>query len=454
MVKFFKNHKIEFFIFLLALLARILLFYVNLEANDGNFEETIHGGDWYFEVSKNLVLGNGFSIDGLSPSPIHVPLYPFFLALSLLLFGGYKFAVASQIIIGALIPLIGRRVSLKLIPSEKVGIWVGIVLALEPSFVLFPSIFVTETLFIFFFLLFALSFISYLEKNDTRPLLLSSFLLGISALIKTAVQFFPVFLIPFTWWFLRKRLPLKKLVVHNVLFISIFLLLLSPWVYRNYKEFGVPGMTIMPTFNFYAILVPSVLAIENNTNFASEQISFINDRGIDMKTLTFATAPEFNREALGVVIKHPKALMKVLAINALTFFTHDGTLTVLQNAGITPESYLSKPAIMLLLSSPVEFFKTVSKYASTSFILVLVMRLFWVLLAISFLAGNFMLARKRKITAPIAFALVAVLYFVVTTLSNGLSANARFRMPVDTIILALAAYPFFALKKDNLDFLK
>ncbi|MBU2263320.1 glycosyltransferase family 39 protein [Patescibacteria group bacterium] len=452
MVKFFKNHKIEFFIFLLALLARILLFYINLEANGGNFENTIHGGDWYFEVSKNLFLGNGFSIDGLSPSPIHVPLYPLFLALSLWFFGSYKFAVASQIIIGALIPLIGRRVSLKLIPSEKVGIWVGIVLALEPSFILFSSIFITETLFISFFLLFAFSFISYLEKNDTRSLLLSSFLLGISALTKTAVQFFPVFLIPLAWWFLRKRLPLKKLVVHGALFISIFLLLLSPWVYRNYKEFGVPGMTIMPTFNFYAILVPSVLAIENNTDFASGQKSFINDRGIDMKTLTFATAPEFNKEALDVVIKYPEALMKVLAINALTFFTHDGMLTVLQNAGITPEAYLSKPAIMLLLSSPIEFFKTVSKYASTSFILVLVMRLFWVLLTISFLIGSFMLARKRKITASIAFALVAVLYFAITTLSNGLSANARFRMPVDPIILALAAYPFLAFKKDNLDF--
>ena len=346
----------------------------------------------------------------------------------------------------------GRKLSLKLISSEKIALFVGVVLALEPNFMLFSSIFFTETLFIFLFLLFILSFISYLEKGSTKLLVLSSFLLGISALTKTVVQFFPLFLVPLAWWFLRKHIPLKKLILHTFLFVSIFLLVLSPWLYRNYKVFGTPGMTIMPSFNLYFTFVPSVLALHNNTSFSSESHALINSPGAHSEILTFATAPQFNKEALEIISQYPKEVLEVVAINIVTFFTHDGMLTVLQNAGITPEVSLSKPAIMLLVSSPVEFMKTVSTYIMSPFVLVLIMRLFWIAVTVFFLIGCVRLLRKRKITAPITLVLIIVLYFTITTPTNGLTANARFRMPVVPIILTIAAYPFLRERKNKTDF--
>lgn len=446
MLNFLKNYKIDISIFLLAITGRVLLFLVNLKAQGGNFVETVRGSDWYYEVSQNLYLGNGFSIDGVSPSPMQVPIYPLFLATSLFLFGSYKFAVMLQIFLGSIIPVLARHVSLRLIPHSGVALFVGLVIALEPNFVLLSSIFFTETLFIFLFLLFVLSFISYLEKGETKWLCISAIILGISTLVKTTPQFFPIFLIPITWWFLRKNIPPKKLLFQGILFISIFFIILFPWLYRNYKEFGTPGMTIMPTLNLYATLVPSVLSTQNGTTFNEARDSFIKDSSLELKNLTFANAEEFNKEAMETLLMYPKALIEVGAINVLTFFTHDGMLTVLENAGIRPESYPPKSAITLLFSSPVEFLKVVKSYLASPFILVLIMRLLWVFVFVMFLCGTFKLYSDKKLTAGIILGLVLVFYFALTTASNGLTVNARFRMPIEPILLAIAAYPFIRNK--------
>lgn len=429
------------------MIARIFLLCVNLDAGGNNFENTIRGADGYFEVSQNLYAGNGFSMDGVSPSPIHVPFYPFFLTLSLFLFGNYIFAVVMQIIIGAFIPLLAMRLSFKLLYSRGIAVFAGFFIALEPNFILFSFIFFTETLFIFFFLLALLVFIRYLERGQVSWLLLSAALLGGASLIKTVTQFFPLFLLPIMWYFSRKRLAYKTFFAHSVVFLGFFAIILSPWVYRNYHEFGAPGMTIMPSLNLYATLVPSVLAVEQGIGFEEARTRFINDRQVDVSKLTLVTAPEFNKEAFEVLKKYPLSFAKVVAINMLTFFTHDGMLTVLGNAGFTPKETLSRPAITLLFDSPKDFLKTISVHISSPFVLVLIMRIFWILITLSFFVGIILLVYNKKITTPIAFALITVLYFAITTPSNGLTVNARFRMPVNPIILTIAAYPLLAISK-------
>ena len=421
----------------------MILFFVYVHANEGNIDGTIHGQDGYYELGKSLIAGKGFSWDGVLPSPFHVPLFPLFLAVSLFLSGSLLPALGLQMILGAIVPVLGRRISLKLISSEKIGFWIGLTLALEPNFILHSFIFYSETLFLFLFSLFILSFISYLEKKDVKILCLSAFLLGISVLTKTVVQFLPILLIPLMWWFLRKDYTTKKIAIHSALFVAIFILAISPWFYRNYRTFDTISTTVMPTYNLYSCFVPSVLAIANRTSFAEEQKNFTVGKPNNILNITFANTSVFNREALETIKKYPLAILEVSAINVLTFFTHDGILTVIENAGIHPKSYLSKPAIILLFSSPYEFVKVISKYLWSPFVLVLIMRLFWIAITATFLWGIIVLMRKKEVTAYIAFALVLVAYFALTTPSNGLCANGRFRMPVEPVILAVSYYGIY-----------
>ena len=114
---FLKKYKVEIFIFSLALIVRGGLFLINLYTNGGNLEATIHGQDGYYDVAKSLVNGDGFSAWKQLPTPFHVPLYPLFLASFLFLFGSFAPAAIAQVLISSSIPLLGRKIALKIFPS-------------------------------------------------------------------------------------------------------------------------------------------------------------------------------------------------------------------------------------------------------------------------------------------------------------------------------------------------
>ena len=134
-MNFVRQHKLEILIFSFAVLARVFLFYINLEASDGNLIATIHGDDGYYELSSNILAGHGFSGSDVSPyepNPLRTPVYPGFIALVLYLFGSYWAVVLVQILIGSAIPVLGRRIALRLTGMENVALWVGILLIFEP----------------------------------------------------------------------------------------------------------------------------------------------------------------------------------------------------------------------------------------------------------------------------------------------------------------------------------
>ncbi|MDP3958361.1 MAG: hypothetical protein Q8Q36_02775 [bacterium] len=134
--------------------------------------------------------------------------------------------------------------------------------------------------------------------------------------------------------------------------------------------------------------------------------------------------------------------------SVVTFFTHDGLLMVLQHAGV-PLPTLPRPAFTLLVHSPGEFLSTVREFTATSFVAVLIARLWWIAVTVLFAIGSIIFVRRRGLSAKTAFAFMLILYFLVTTPLNGLGVNARFRMPVTPLILAFAAYPFFRKREET-----
>lgn len=449
-MNFIRKHKIDLIIFGIALVARVFLFGINFHAEHWNLLNTIHGDDGYYEISRNFAAGHGFTGEDnppYHPNPLRTPVYILFIAGILWLTKSYWVVIILQMIIGALIPVLGRHIALKLLHSEKIALSVGILTSFEPYLVLFSSIFYTETLFIFLFLIFILVFLSYLENANSHLFFLSSFILGIATLTKTTVQYLPILLVPLFVWHFWNKISRREIFYSTAVFIFIFLVTLSPWLYRNYREFGVVGMTAQPAFNAYVYLVPSVLAFERGTNFTVEYKSFIIDRGIEVGKITLANSSYYTGEALKILKEHPKGIFLVTLNSFVAFFTHDGMLTVLQHTGIVPSIYLSQPALSLLLHSPKEFFITVYHFITSPIISVLIMRLLWIAVTVAFFVGSIIFVKKHGLKAQTAFAILLVFYFLVTTPLNGLGVNARFRMPVNPIILTFAVY--FILRKEN-----
>ncbi|PIQ92748.1 MAG: hypothetical protein COV70_00025, partial [Parcubacteria group bacterium CG11_big_fil_rev_8_21_14_0_20_39_22] len=374
-------------------------------------------------------------------NPLRTPIWPLVIATLLYFFKSYWAVVFAQILIGSVIPLLGMRIVNKVIPSIKISVIVGLLLALEPYSILFSFIFYTETFFIFLFFIFLLFFFEYFKNSTYRNIIWAGLFLGLATLTKPTVQYLPIVIPFFILWHFRKNIT-KELVTQTAVFIGIFMLIIAPWLYRNYKEFGVVGMSAQPAFNLYVYLVPSVLSIENKTSFAEELKEFVRKDRFDENTITLANSDYFISRSVEVLRQHPVALLKSAVNSSVAFFTHDGMLTVLMYAGHTPSAYLSKPALFLLLDSPVKFWGVLKNITMSPLVAVLLGRIIWIIMTFAALYGALWLFISKKLGILLVFALFLIAYFMATTAINGLGVNARFRMPVNIFIFMFAVYGY------------
>ena len=440
MQKHLKKYKIEIIIFTLATLVRLAFFFVCLNHNNGNIPDTVHGQDGYFEISKNLLEGHGFSASASAPQVPYsygVPLYPYFLYFLLWLTGGSYLAVGMiQLLIGAFLPILAMRLSKLILPDHpRVAIATALVFAFSPFQILFSFIFYTETIFTLLFSLFLIAYLRFLKTPTYTLASLAGILLGLSTLTKATVQYLPIVAVVFALYHFRKNIT-KGSGYKLGLMLALFTVVISPWLYRNHAQFGETVLSTQMPFNIYGVLLPSVRAVANNTSFKVEQEK-LQINGGELMSNTAKTR-ELAALATSEIVGQPAAFVKLSALSLLTFFTHDGMLTFLQAAGIRPEVYPSKPAIVLLLESPGSFLSILGSYMKTSMSLVFLARIAWTLVFIAFLFGLGVFLRARKITSEMLFAVGIVFYFALTTLINGLAVNARFRMPIEVFYLPIA----------------
>ncbi|MCR4330536.1 MAG: hypothetical protein NUV49_01500, partial [Patescibacteria group bacterium] len=194
----------------------------------------------------------------------------------------------------------------------------------------------------------------------------------------------------------------------------------------------------------YVYLVPSVLSIENKTNFAKEHQEFVRKDGFDENTITLSSSDYFTSQSIAILKQYPLSLLKSAVNSSVAFFTHDGILTVLMYAGHTPSAYLSKPAIFLLFDSPSEFWGIFKKMITSPLVLVLLGRIIWIIITFAAIFGAVRLLIEKKLGILGIFTLFLIAYFAATTAINGLGVNARFRMPVNLFIFMFASYGCFS----------
>jgi len=439
-MQFFKTYRLELLIFALALAVRVLLFGMSYHAAGNNLENTISGADGYFTISENLLAGNGYSSDGSPPytqNSIRPPVQPYFLAGMHTLFGGYGGPLVLQILMGSLIPLLGVRLARYLTRSNRISLAVGFVLALEPLSALFSFIFYAETICTFLFLLSLLCLFAYFEERRLSLLVLSAAAMGLATLAKPTVEYVSILCaLALAWHF---RASWRRELPRIALYLGVFVLVLAPWLYRNYQTFGVVALSPQLGEQLYAVLVPSVLSINNGTTFAEEFKHILANGADDPNKADITRNKEYVSAAVPILLAHPKALTIVLGNTALNFYIHDGVFEVLKHVGLKPAVMLGKPALFLLFSDPGKFFAYVKSVALEPTILILFARLFWIAATVLFFAGACLYAYKVG-DARGLLTIAIVFYFMVTTLVIGLAVTGRYRLPVEVFIIIFAAY--------------
>lgn len=437
---FLRKYKLEIAIFAVALVVRCLYLGLSLEAWGGDLNGTVEGADYYFVLSENILSGHGFSINTQPPYELNsfrTPVMPYFLVAAHEVFGGYGGAVLFQILIASILPLLGMRLARFIVQERWVYPVVGLFLALEPYTILFSTIFYSETIFMAIFFVSLIYFFKYLEDRRLFNLLCSAACMGFAMLTKPTVEFLPLFLGALLLWLWRT--DLKRGLLHVVLFCVVSVIVISPWIYRNYSVTGLPGLSPQTGVNLYVTLWPSVLSMKNGTSFGTEFDTLIKSGVKGPNNASVKDSAQYMKIVVPLLIQNPFPLAVISANTILSFFTHDGMYDVLRHLKIRPDQGFGGPALFAALKDPGAFLGLMAHFIQTPFVLILFGRILWVALTALFVFGAIRYLLRERKPAGIT-AIIIVLYFMLTTLIVGLAVNARYRLPVNVFIVTLAAY--------------
>lgn len=408
-----RAYRWEIVLVLLSLSVHFVCFFFVVRAHGSDIVTAVHGDDGYFEISHNVLAGNGYSSATTSPyvpNPLRTPGYIYFLVGLIGATGSVAAGAVIQLLIASAIPILGMRLARFITDSPRIGIGTGFILALDPTLALLSFQFYTETLFLVLFLAWMLLTFRYLAQPMWTTLIYSAILLGLAILVKTSAQYIPLILIPFILWQHGTR-EWRRGALHSLAYLAVVGVILLPWIIRNASEFGTPGLSSQTPFVLYTNFAPAVLTFARGSEFATEVRAFSTAAERDGNIITLANGDAYAAKALAVAFAHPFASMLVAGKSLFTFFTNDGFYTLLARSGHAPYDHL-----WLLITA----------------------RLVWIAITIAAFAGALVyLFTQRSPLAILCILLVA--YFALTSTIAAFGTNPRYRLPVDPIILAFAA---------------
>ena len=446
MITFIKKYRFEFAIFLLAFCIRLAYLYLSIRAQNGNLIDAISGADGYYSLSQNIIQGNGYSIYDHAPyilNSVRPPVFPYFLAWTHMLFNSYWTPLLLQLLIGSILPIFAMALVKYVTPVRSVAVGVGIFLAIEPVSILFSTFFYSETFFTLLFFISILYLFSFVKTERFLHLIFSAFFLGFAALTKPTVLYLPIFIICVLLWHYRKEFP--QILFRIGVYGAVCMLVLAPWALRNYREFGVISVSSLSGVALYDVLVPSVLSLKNGTTFATEFDAKLRQGGVDPNYSSVAQSKELTEKAIPILLANPVPLLLITANTGLNFFIHDGLYDVLRHVGVRPNLLLGKPALFLLLTHPLKLGEFILYYATSPLILILVWRVVWIVVTVLATIGAVRYLRRERITVYAQLSISMILYFMLTTLVIGLTVTARYRLPVQVLILTFAFYEMLQL---------
>ncbi len=260
-----------------------------------------HDSQEYKALALNMLKHHRFSWNS-EPVAFRTPGYPFFITAIYSLFPGDDTKTSTskplkdwivmliQVFLSTasiyLIYLIGKNIWDKKNGSENnsYGYWAGIIPAflfsLNPTSILFSSLFMAETLFVFCILLGSWLFLK--NKNPCTGLIF-----GISALIR-----------PIAFYIFIPLVFLQGNFKKGIIFLILFFLPILPWIARNVKVYNLPLFTSIQGCN---------LLIFNASILESEELGISLQEARDklQKKLDFSTTNplQLSRQAQKIAIK-------------------------------------------------------------------------------------------------------------------------------------------------------
>ena len=442
----YQKYRLPLILVIITILFRIL-FLIPVLQNEERAYQNDTGS--YTLIASNLVAGNGYSHCTTPPyvkSLVRTPVYPFFLALIMLIFGyGVSAILIIQIIIEVisciLIFVVGSRLF-----NKKAGFLSALFFALSLVNAAYSVQILSETVFTL-----TLCCLLYLIAFRAADRLGNFVVLGIvwSLMVLCRPMGLYSFLIIVLLIFLNEKniwLRLKKIMLFSIPAV----LIISLWMYRNYSISGYYTISEIVSYNIYAsfsVSLEASLTNESEEEIRSKKLEHFHARyheNVGICENKFDRIKHYSRLGKEVLLAHPfryaalhlwscknnfiPAVNKALEIWGMTT-GNKGTLAVLNKNGVKAavKHYFGEDRKALYFMIP--------------FLMI------WMIFMLSFMVGIFLILRAKN-KFHIVLLVVFGFYFVLVPGPVSLPRFMVPAMPFFSIIAGLGMYEW--LKKRNL----
>ena len=422
------DKKILFVILLCGLLVRFsLIFFINNPRlfNDADSVE-------YLAIAENMRLGHGFSWDGSEPyrpNSFRTPIYPGFLFLSRILSGSYESALVIQSILVVLsayfLFLIGKEYF-----SRKIALWSTAIFLFVPFSLNVSVKFLTQSLFSFLLILSVWGWLKFLKTGRSRYFILVSFILPALALTRPIAQYIilvfvlSLFYSAYTrqinlnlWGFLKKALMMT----------SIFILVLLPWLMRNYKTLGYFKLSSITPYQLYFYEVPDAYALAKGISYHEASLVLRGEIDDYSKISDFGDYMEFSSQNFLTdrnyyyMSQFPGYFAVSKAKNMIKFFLRDGIRYWYNDFNRSARSEINVKNLLIFKE------KNLFPY------LVALERIFLGILFLGMLISAFFVFKESASFKPVLLFLFFLLFYF--SFLTGIMASAGFRFPVEPFFL-------------------
>jgi 4-amino-4-deoxy-L-arabinose transferase-like glycosyltransferase len=426
---------------ILAGLGLRCMLFLHLEPYSPQFSETLLVSDAanYAMLAKNLAAKNSFSTDGQTPHTVWVPGYPLFASL---FFRWTSSPVEWVIIAQILLSMIGPALFYGL-AGDLFRPWtrfaIAAILMLEPNAIIFSNLFMSETLFLAFMLLFITFYLRYLRFHKPGELIIAALLLGLATLTRAVAQYLFLLVALHLLLYMRSKSDRKRIGVALAGFLLAYAAVVTPWMARNYHDFGFFSLSSGAGHNLLKNNVTVIECIRLKKNIQATRQAYLaqaqknltpqeaqNPFRLDQAKLAFALE-KIARDPCFYLSGHLAEMRRILLDSSefILFFNNYLRIPV-----------FSEKTIRVMVGGQPRLLKQTTlkpHFALIKEILSLLLTGAACLLA-AYLPAN-LIYRDRRF-ACMTFFLILILYF---PLLSSASAPSRFRIPIIApMIMAVA----------------
>lgn len=418
----------------------------------------------YYRLAENLRQHGIFSRceqPPFIPDNVITPVYPFFLAALLALARGSLWMVAvAQGILNALAAVLAFKMGERLF-GRRAGFMAGLFYALDPSALIHTFSMLTESLFTFLFLLANFFLLQHLQKKSGKILAGSALLFGLAALCRPVGLYYAVFVVVILMF---TAAPTFSARLKNIaLYVSVFILTLSPWLVRNQMVFGVANLTSIQGNNLLLMNVAHLKAAQEGITFAAaerlleaEADSLLAAQGISTAKLKL----EYRGQPYGYQINDPQqarvyqklALEKIMAAPGLYWRVHlTGIMPSLLDAAVRDIYHfrgMERPLLglrsLLVTGGLKPALEKSRREIDRDYLTLFLLNLLWLLAHYILILLALYKLLKEKNWVSISMLLAPIFYLLLATAPQG---SERFRFPAMPYFYLLSGFTLSHLQR-------